>query len=606
MRTVLSFLKKYRIAACAALTMMLIELAVELLQPLIISRIIDEGIAKGNLSVVWTWGGILLVSAGIAFVAGLSSSFFASHASQSFGYDLRDKLYDKVQRLSYPVFGRFAASSLITRLTGDVTQLQDMVFMGLRFATRVPLVVFGSMVMAIVVHGKLGLMLAVLTPPVVWFVLWMIKRTSARFGRVQKQMDAVNGVIQENMTGMRLIRVFVRRKQENERFQQQSGELMKETVSALRLSETTTPVLLLMMNAGIIAVLWFGRIDIAAGDASIGQVVAVVNYALRTVGALSALSWIMASYSRASASAVRTTEILGTEDPAEEKWIEAMQHAAGPAPEQAGKKPVYPRMQGRVDFSHVSFRYPGSNLKVLEDISFQVQPGERIAIMGATGSGKSSLVQLIPGLYEPVEGMIVIDDEEISKIGSLRLRSQIGYVPQEVILFSGSIRENIAWGRENATLEEIQEAARQAQIHETILALPQGYDTMLGQRGVNLSGGQKQRLSIARALVRKPSILILDDSTSALDTRTEGALLKELDHLSCTTFLITQKISSTVSADLILLLDEGRLLASGKHEELLEHSSLYRRIAESQQGGGEDHVQNVHGAVPSSVSREAH
>lgn len=594
MRTVLSFLRKYRVAACAALAMMLIELSVELIQPLIISRIIDEGIAVKDLNVVWLWGGILLVSAGIAFVAGLASSFFASHASQGFGFDLRDRLYEKVQSLSYPVFGRFATSSLITRLTGDVTQLQDMVFMGLRFATRVPLVVFGSMIMAIVVHGRLGLMLAVLTPLVVWFVLWMINRTSARFGQVQKQMDAVNGVIQENMTGMRLIRVFVRRNQENERFRKRSGELMQGTVSALRLSETTTPVLLLMMNAGILAVLWFGKIDIAAGNASIGQVVAVVNYALRTVGALSALSWIMASYSRASASAARTIEVLGTEDPSEEQWEEKPESSRKAISNRMEKKPEDDRMKGEVEFSRVSFSYPDSDLKVLEDISFHVRPGERVAILGATGSGKSSLVQLIPGLYEPTGGDIAVDGKKIGLLGALRLRSGIGYVPQEVILFSGSVRDNIAWGREDATFEEIQEAARQAQIHETILSLPQGYDTVLGQRGVNLSGGQKQRLSIARALVRRPAILILDDSTSALDTRTEAALLMELDRLSCTTFLITQKVSSTVSADLILLLDEGHLIAFGKHEELLADSPLYRRIAESQQGGGDRYVQSAH------------
>lgn len=594
MRTVLSFLGKYRVAACAALAMMLIELSVELLQPLIISRIIDEGIAVKDLGVVWLWGGILLVSAGIAFVAGLASSFFASHASQGFGFDLRDRLYEKVQSLSYPVFGRFATSSLITRLTGDVTQLQDMVFMGLRFATRVPLVVFGSMIMAIIVHGRLGLMLAVLTPLVVWFVLWMIRRTSARFGQVQKQMDAVNGVIQENMTGMRLIRVFVRRNQENERFRKHSGELMQGTVSALRLSETTTPVLLLMMNAGILAVLWFGKIDIAAGNASIGQVVAVVNYALRTVGALSALSWIMATYSRASASAARTIEVLGTDDPSEEQWEQKPESSGKAASGGSEKKPEVQRMQGEVEFSQVSFSYPGSDLKVLDNISFRVQPGERVAILGATGSGKSSLVQLIPGLYERTGGDIAVDGKGIDLLGTSRLRSGIGYVPQEVILFSGSVRDNIAWGREDASLEEIQEAARQAQIHETIISLPHGYDTMLGQRGVNLSGGQKQRLSIARALVRRPAILILDDSTSALDTRTEAALLMELDDLSCTTFLITQKISSTVSADLILLLDEGQLIACGKHQELLKQSPLYRRIAESQQEGGEPYVQSIH------------
>lgn len=590
MTSVFAYIKKYRVAAISAICMMLIELAVELVQPMIISKIIDDGIRQSDLSVAWTWGGILLGSAVLAFAAGISSSFFASHASQGFGYDLRDRLYEKVQRLSYPVFGKFAASSLITRLTGDITQLQEMVFMSLRFATRVPLVVLGSMIMALVVHVRLGLFLTVLVPLVLGFVVWMIRRTTVLFRIVQKRMDALNGVIQENMTGMRLIRVFVRRDQETDRFRRRSSELMEGTVSALRLAETTMPFLLLVMNVGILAVLWFGKIDIAAGSATVGEVVAVANYSLRTIGALSALSWIMTVYSRASASAQRTEEVLNTADPEAEVEVEAHRpFGNGDNRPDSATAPL----RGELEFERVGFRYPGGDLKVLEGISFRLRPGQRAAILGATGSGKSSLVQLIPRLYEPDEGVIRIDGEDIRRIGSSRLRGGIGYVPQEVILFSGTVRENIAWGREDATPEQIREAARQAQIHETIESLPHGYDTMLGQRGVNLSGGQKQRLSIARALVRRPSILILDDSTSALDTRTEAALLQELDRLSCTTLLITQKVSATASADLILLLDEGRLIASGTHAELLEESPLYRRIVESQRGKGDAHVQGI-------------
>lgn len=590
MTSVFAYIKKYRVAAISAICMMLIELAVELIQPMIISKIIDDGIRQSDLSVAWTWGGILLGSAVLAFAAGISSSFFASHASQGFGYDLRDRLYEKVQRLSYPVFGKFAASSLITRLTGDITQLQEMVFMSLRFATRVPLVVLGSMIMALVVHARLGLFLTVLVPLVLGFVIWMIRRTSVLFRIVQKRMDALNGVIQENMTGMRLIRVFVRRDQETDRFRRRSSELMEGTVSALRLAETTMPFLLFFMNAGILAVLWFGKIDIAAGSATVGEVVAVANYSLRTIGALSALSWIMTVYSRASASAQRTEEVLNTADPEGEAEVEA-HRPFGNGDNRPDSAPA--PLRGELEFERVGFRYPDGDLQVLEGISFRLRPGQRAAILGATGSGKSSLVQLIPRLYEPDEGVIRIDGEDIRRIGGSRLRGGIGYVPQEVILFSGTVRENIAWGREDATPEQIREAARQAQIHETIESLPHGYDTMLGQRGVNLSGGQKQRLSIARALVRRPSILILDDSTSALDTRTEAALLQELERLSCTTLLITQKVSTTASADLILLLDEGRLIASGTHAELLEKSPLYRRIVESQRGRGDAHVQGI-------------
>ncbi|WP_028539844.1 ABC transporter ATP-binding protein [Paenibacillus sp. J14] len=590
MSVMTAILKKYRIAAVSAIVMLLIELAVELVQPLIISRIIDHGIRQHAVSVAWIWGGVLMVSALAAFLAGIASSFFASHVSQGFGYDLRDKLYEKVQSFSYEVFNRFAASSLITRLTGDITVLQDVIFMCLRFASRVPLVVVGSVVMALVVHVKLGLLLTVTVPVLLAFVLWMIRKASALFRTVQRRTDHVNGLIQENLTGMRLIRVFVRMSHEIGRFEQRNRALREGTVAALKLTETTMPFLLFIMNAGIIAVLWFGRIEIADGGASVGEVVAVINYSLRTIGALSALSWIMSSLSRGAASAGRVREVLEENDPVGERENRAGGASGADVEEEAAS------IQGRIEFREVSFRYPGRDVMALERISFTAEPGQRIAILGATGSGKSSLVQLIPGMYEPTEGTILIDGTDLRELDRKRLRRAIGYVPQEVMLFSGTIRENIAWGREDATLEQIRTAARQAQIHDTIERQPQGYETRLGQRGVNLSGGQKQRLSIARALIRRPAILILDDSTSALDVRTEAALLKEISRLSCTTLLVTQKISSTMTADLILLLDDGRLIASGKHEELLQHSELYRRICESQLGKeAEAHVvQDLH------------
>ncbi|WP_068693579.1 ABC transporter ATP-binding protein [Paenibacillus yonginensis] len=578
MAFIFSYLNKYRVAAVSAIVMMLVELAVELIQPYLISKIIDDGIRLQQLSVVWLWGGVLVASAGLAFLAGVSSSFFASHTSQGFAYDLRDRLYNKVQSFSYSVFGRFGESSLITRLTGDITVLQDMIFMSLRFATRVPLVVAGSMVMALVVNVKLGLFLTVMVPPLLVFAFFMMQATTRQFRKAQRRLDDVNGIIQENLIGIRLIRVFVRMGHEVERFSKMASRLMSDTVKALRLTETTTPVILLMINAAVIAVLWMGRIDIRTGNATVGEVVAVINYSLRVTGALSALSWIMASYSRASASAQRVGEVLDTE---------RNEQAFGEPPETAGERqtrvsPGTPHFKGAVEFQDVSFRYPGSEVQILEHISFSAEPGQTIAIMGATGSGKSSLVQLIPGLHEPEEGNLRIDGQPIAALEVSDLRKAIGYVPQEIVLFGGTIRENIAWGREDATMEQIQQAARRAQIHETIEKLPLGYETLLGQKGINLSGGQKQRLSIARALVREPAILILDDSTSALDLRTEAALLNALKELSCTTFLITQKISSTRSADLVLLLDEGRLIAKGRHEQLLAESPLYRRICESQ------------------------
>ncbi|MEK3984023.1 ABC transporter ATP-binding protein [Paenibacillus sp. FSL K6-3166] len=575
MGLIFSFLKKYKVAAIAALVMMLIELAVELSQPLLISKIIDQGIKEQNSSVVWLWGGVLIGSAVVAFIAGVLSSFFAAHASQSFAFDLRDKLYEKVQSFTYAVFNRFATSSLITRLTGDVSQLQDTIFMSLRFMTRVPLVVVGSVIMALVVHVKLGLFLTVALPLLLLFLYFIMRKASLLFRNVQNRLDGVNGVIQENLTGIRLIRVFVRMGHEIGRFTVFSGNLMKSTVSALRLTETTMPFVMLIVNAAIMSILWFGRIEIANGDATLGETVAVINYSLRTIGALSAISGLVVTISRARASSQRITEVM----------------SAGAGVKEGGTAKGEP-IQGHVQFEDISFKYPESDISVLEDITFEVAAGERVAIMGATGSGKSSLVGLIPRLYEETDGIIRIDGQKSTNIDISRLRRSIGYVPQELQLFSGSIRDNIAWGNEYATQEQIEHAAAAAQIHATVMDLPKGYDTMLGQRGVNLSGGQKQRLTIARALVRKPAILILDDSTSALDAVTEGLLLEALKEISCTTFLITQKISSTASADLILLLDEGRLIGKGTHDELMTSSALYRKIYESQVEEAKQHVQS--------------
>lgn len=577
MALVFSYLRKYRVAAIAALFMLLLELMVELIQPYLIQKIIDDGIQQENLTVVWTWGGFLLGSAVIAFVAGISSSFYAAHASQGFGADLREALYEKVQAFSYAVFNRFATSSLIIRLTGDITQIQDTVFMSLRFATRLPLVVIGSVIMALVVNVRLGLFLAFTVPILLVFIFFIMKKVSVLFRNVQNRLDEVNGVAQENLIGIRLIRVFVRMGHEVQRFGRSIHKLMTSTMSAQRLAETTMPFIMLIMNASVLFILWFGRKEIVVtGSASLGEVVAVINYAVRTMGALSMLSWIVATFSRANASVQRIQEVLQTD----QDVYDTKESTSSPSP----------TLKGIIEYKGVHFRYPEGEMNVLSDITFQAKPGDRVAIMGATGSGKTSLVQLLLRLYEPNEGTITIQDHNIQEMPVEELRNAIGYVPQEAVLFTGSVRDNIAWGNENASLDEMQEAARKAQIHDTIMSLPNGYDTMLGQRGVNLSGGQKQRLSIARALVRHPQILILDDSTSALDVKTEAALLHELNELSCTTFIITQKISSTLSADLILLLDEGRLIASGTHEELLIESTLYRRIYESQYGQEAQHA----------------
>jgi ATP-binding cassette subfamily B protein len=368
----------------------------------------------------------------------------------------------------------------------------------------------------------------------------------------------------------------MRRKHETKRFSSANVDLMERTITALRLMETAMPILLLLMNASIIAILWLGSFEINTGGAQVGEVVAIVHYSMRITSALSIFSWIVMAFSRARASASRITEVLETEvDLLDSEMVNSSLKVRA----------------GKIEFKNVSFQYPGTSDSVLEDISFVVQPGETVAILGATGSGKTSLFQLIPRLYDVTSGEILLDGQDLVTMKMEEVRKQIGYVPQEALLFTGSIRDNISWGKENASMDEVVLAANNAQIHQTIERLPRGYDTKLGQKGINLSGGQKQRLSIARALIREPKILLLDDSTSALDLKTEAKLLKALKTYTCTTLIITQKISTALEADKILLLDEGRLIGEGSHKELLESSSVYKEIFQSQ--GLEEGTQHV-------------
>ncbi|MEK3855787.1 ABC transporter ATP-binding protein [Cytobacillus sp. FSL H8-0458] len=571
MAKVLAFLKPYRIAVAIALSLMLTELAVELIQPLLMAKIIDEGILQNDLQEVVKWGGIMLAASFAAFAAGVINSFYAAHVSQSFGFDVRRSLYDKVQSFSFANFNLFPTSSLITRMTNDITQLQNTVFMSLRIMMRAPLLIIGGLLMAFVVDVKLALILSAVAPFLFLFLFWVMGKGGALFKAVQEKLDSVNSVMQENLTGIRLIKAFVRRNHEVKRFTRTNEDLRDGTVKALRLMEVTMPALLFIMNLSILGVLWFGSIQVNAGDVKVGEVVAIVNYATRITAAFSIFSWIIMAFSRARASANRVTEVLDTE-------VELTDRSE---PHDMKELTV---SRGEIHFKDVSFEYPGTSEKVLDGISFIIHPGETVAILGATGSGKTSLFQLIPRLYDVTGGKVEIDGRDVRELKMENLRRKIGFVPQEALLFTGSVKENISWGKEHATMEEITEAAVNAQIHETIMKLPQGYETRVGQKGVNLSGGQKQRLSIARALVRKPKILLFDDSTSALDMETEAKLLSSLKQYACTTMIITQKISTAMEADRILLLEDGVLLAEGDHENLLKTSGLYKRIFQSQSG----------------------
>ncbi|PEO45687.1 ABC transporter ATP-binding protein [Bacillus sp. AFS026049] len=569
MKKLSSFLKPYWLLVILALSLMIVELGVELLQPLFIAKIIDDGILQKDLSVVIKWGSVMVGLSVFSFLGGIVNSFTASHVSQSFGHDVRTSLFGKIQAFSFANLNNIPTSSLITRMTNDVTQLQNTVFMGLRIMARAPLIVIGGAIMAIAVDLKLSLVLVISIPVLVFFLGWVMKRAAKLFKLVQKKLDNVNGVMRENLIGMRLIKAFLRKEHEIGRFDDANEELKRKTVSSLRLIETTMPVLMLVMNVAILIILWLGSEFITTGDIQVGEVVAIVNYATRIAASLSVFSWLIMVISRAKASAERVTEIFETSIDIDEGKAESKSGAVN---------------GGGIKFLDVSFRYPGTETPILKNLSFSIDPGESLAIIGATGSGKTSLFQLIPRLYEVESGSIQIDGQDLKDIPLNSLRNRIGYVPQEALLFSGTIKNNVAWGKEGASMEEIMAAAMHAQVHETVMKLPKQYETQLGQKGVNLSGGQKQRLSIARALVRKPKILLLDDSTSALDLKTESKLLAALKDYTCTTLIITQKISTAMEADKILLLESGQVLALGKHQDLMQTSDLYRKIVRSQFG----------------------
>lgn len=574
MKTIFSYLKPYRWLVVLALFLMLLELAVELVQPLLIAKIIDDGILANNPQVIIELGIWMVVISFLAFFGAITNTVIASHIVQSYGYDIRMALFRKVQDFTMTAFLRFPNASLITRLTTDVTMTQNVIFMGLRIMLRAPLLVIGSIIMAFVVNPSLAIYLVIGFPFLLVFMYWMSRRGMKMFSRVQKALDRLNRQIQENLQAVRLIKAYLRGRYEADRFNTVADELRNVNVTAFRIMEFILPVLLLVMNISLLAVLWVGADLVNTGEAPLGDLVAIVNYVMRMTGAFSMFAFIIIFFARAKASSERMEEVLLVNEDLEVGL-------------DAGKLPR--RAFGEIEFDNVSFRYPNTKDWVLENISFRLKSGDKLAVMGATGAGKSTLFNLIPRFFEVTRGTIKVDGVAIEQWPLRELRETIGYVPQQSVLFTGSIQENLGWGDTEAEEELLVDAARKAQIHSSIEDFPNQYQTRVGQKGVNLSGGQKQRLSIARAIVRRPEILLLDDSTSALDVNTENALWEALEVESATMLVITQKIRTARGADAILLLDDGKVAGFGSHEELLQTSELYRAIAESQQEGGDEH-----------------
>ncbi len=552
---------------------MTLEVGMDLMQPRLVQRIVDEGIARLDMTLV-THTGLLMV--GLAFVGavgGLGCTVFATWAAQNFGADVRRALFCKVQSFSFGNLDELETGQLVTRLTNDVTQVQQVVAMLLRIMVRAPLILLGSLVMAVLTSPRLALLLLVLAPLVLAMVAWVVGKASPMFGLVQGKLDKLNTVMQENLAGVRVVKAFVRADHEVQRFGAANDDLMDQTVRAARTVAVAMPFVMLALNLGVVGVIWFGGRQVAAGSMHIGQIIAFINYLMRVLMSLMMVSMLVMMAARAQASAERINQVLDS--------VPHVQNKPGALDDFAA--------QGRVAFENVTFGYDGQEQDpVLDGISFVAEPGQTVAILGATGSGKSSLIHLIPRFYDVSGGRVTIDGVDVRDIREDVLRRNIGIALQESVLFSGTIRDNIRYGRPDATDEEVIAAARAAQAHEFITGFADGYDTLVGQRGVNLSGGQKQRIAIARALLTRPAVLILDDSTSSVDveteTRIQDALVEAMENR--TSFVIAQRISTVLTADKILVLDDGQVAAEGTHNELLATSPIYREIYNSQLGNG--------------------
>jgi len=576
MGKLLRYLKPYWLYVLLAPLFMVLEVYMDLQQPNYMADIVDIGIANGDINYVF---GKLLAMLGIAFIGmigGIGNCYTSSVAAIGFGTDIRSAAFRKIQTFSFSNLDRFQTSSLITRLTNDITQLQNVVTMSLAMMIRSPLLCLGSVVMIIRISPSLASVLLIAVPLTIIGTLFFIKKGFPLFRKVQSKIDRVNNIMRENLAGVRLVKAFVRKDFEENRFKIANEGLQDIAIKAGRLMSLGMSLLMLITNLATVAVLWMGGIKVQSGSLEIGNLIAFINYLARIMMSLIMVTFVFTSFSRGKVSADRILEVL-TEQPDLADPVRPPQYDAKQEPQIT---------RGEVVFDNVTFSYSPEGEPVLKNISFTAHAGETVAILGETGSGKTSLVSLIPRLYDPQEGRIIIDGVDVRDYTLHNLRKDIGMVLQTSLLFSGTILDNLRWGEPEADLEKAIEAASIAQAHGFITQTPDGYETDLSQGGVNLSGGQKQRLSIARALIKNPKILILDDSTSAVDMATELKIQNALKNRpnKCTTFIIAQRISSVMDADKIIVLHQGRIVGIGTHKELLESTPLYRDIYHSQIG----------------------
>ena len=571
----MTHLQGYKKDAVKAPILIILEVICELLLPLVMAEIVDTAIPSGDVQYIFQLGAIMLLLAGISMVCGVLASKYAAYASQGFGGNLRQCLFDKVQEFSFADIDRFSSASLITRMTNDVNAMTMMLAMGLRMLVRAPVMLVAAVIISVTLNARLAVILLVVIPVMVLVIGILMKMCTKLFEVMQTKIDGLNNTLQENLVAIRVVKAFVRENHERKKFKKANDDLMDAALAVGLRIIAILPVMMLCLNGATVAVLYFGGKMVMGATFDLGQLQAFINYIVQILMSVMMVAMSLLQLSRAQACAHRINEVLNTEPSVEDKENAAQTQL--PAP------------RGQVEFRDVSFKYvtSGSGDDVLSHISFTVKPGQFVAIVGGTGTGKSSLVNLIPRFYDVTGGQVLVDGVDVRDYPLEELRSRIGMVLQTNVLFTGTIRENLLWGNPDATEEEIIQAAKDAQAYDFIMSFPDGFDTYLDQGGVNVSGGQKQRLCIARAMLRKPAILILDDSTSAVDSATEAAIRESFARnlKDTTVIIIAQRISSVQYADEILILDDDHIVGQGTHEELLASNEIYQEIYQSQQQG---------------------
>ena len=573
LRRVLRYAKPYSRDIIAAVVLLGLVVVADLSIPRLVQVLIDDGVANQDMNKVFTTSALMIGASLVSALFMVGNTIASVRAGKNYEADLRDAVFKKVQSFSFGNLDDFNVGQLLTRMTSDINQLQMMIIMGLRMLTRAPLMFVGSIMIMYSTNAQLANVMMMLLPATLILVTVFVKTMQPFFTKVQERLEQLNQVMQENLSGIRVVKAFVRREYENERFGDANTRLFETQLKFTQLMSIFFPIIMALMNLGTVAIIYYGGLQVFDGVTSVGQILAFINYMFGIMFPVMLMAMMGGQISAASASAKRIMEVLDT--------VPEVQEAENPV--ELGE------MKGRVVFDDVTFSYrDDGGDPVLTNISFIAEAGENVAILGSTGSGKSSLVNLIPRLYDANKGKITIDGIDVKDLTTQSLMSGIGISLQDAVLFSGTIRDNIKYGRPKATEEEILTASKAAQAHEFITGFPEGYDTMVGQRGVNLSGGQKQRVAIARALLVKPKILILDDSTSAVDIETETLIENALEELmsDTTSFIIAQRISTVLNADKILVLDEGRIVAEGNHAQLMDTSPIYKEIYDSQLGDG--------------------